>query len=335
MMQKLSIFSFLIIVLYSVVSCTNNKFQVNVNEHIETKVYRFDQELMQIDTSNINNEIDNLYSKYPLFFPAYTYGVIGIGGRELRDFSTNLIRFVSNNISQEVYQEVQKKYNDISDVKKDLDKALSYYHYYFPNEVIPEIYFMQSGFNQRIIVDSSFIGIALDMCLGKDSKYYNQLALPAYIKLKMNKESISIDALRGQAWASFAFDGEDNLASNIIYEGKIQYFLDAMFPDKTDAQKLSYSENDIKWVNAHEEDIWAVILQDEMLYQTDQMKIKNMIGNAPFTQAFGNNSPAKIGVWLGWRIVKAYMNEHPEVTLQELMNNKDYISILNESNYKP
>ena len=103
----------------------------------------------------------------------------------------------------------------------------------------------------------------------------------------------------------------------------------------TSLRCMSYTEQNIKWLDNNEENIWNAVIQEEMLYQSDHMKIKNMIDNAPFTQAFGNDSPSKVGIWLGWRIVKSYMKENPEVTIQELMLNKDYIGILNESNYKP
>ena len=335
MMQKIFSFSFLLIVVGFLNSCTENHFDVDAVTQIEINAYRFDQDLMRIDTANMEQDIDELYQKYSHFFSAYSYGVLGIGGREMEDFSTNLKRFVSNSITKEVYQEIQQQFKDNSDIKQEIEKALSYYHYYFPEEDMPNLYFMQSGFNQKIIVDSLVIGVALDMCLGADSKYYQQLALPDFLRNKMTKESIALDAMRGMAWSNYTFEGEANLASNMIYEGKIQYLLDALFPFKSDAEKLSYSKGDLTWVDEHESEIWDAIIQDEMLYQTDHMQIKNMINNAPFTQAFGNSSPERIGVWLGWRIVTSYMDEHPEVSLQELIANKDYTAILNESNYKP
>lgn len=316
-------------------ACSDNKFDVNIDKKVDLEIVRFDQELMQVDTSEIQSAIDVWYQKYPIFFPTYTYGVLGIGGREQKEFSDFLISFVSNSITQEVYQEIQKQFPDVSDVKSALEDALSHYNYYFPSEQIPTVYFFQSGFNQRIIVDSLVLGVALDMCLGADNHYYKQLALPPYIAKKMNKDAIALDAMRAFAWSNFTFKGDDNLASNMVYEGKIQYLLDALFPTKSDAEKLSYSEKEIQWLEANKEDIWSAIIQEEMLYQTDRMKIKNMIKDAPFTQSFGNKSPSKIGVWLGWEIVKSYMDEHPKISLQDLMHNDNYIEILNESNYKP
>jgi len=321
--------------LFLLFSCSNNSFDIKLNQTVTVKQIRFDQELMQVDTSKIEDAIDVFYKKYPVFFPSYTYRVLKIGGRENKAFSYELKRFISDQTMNAVYREIEEKYEDVSDITNQINEALSYYHYYFPKERIPNLFYMQSGFNQRIIVDSLVLGVALDMCLGADNDYYKQLALPEYMRRKLNRENIALDAMKGMAWSNFPFDAEDNLACNMIYEGKIQYFMDALFPKKEENLKFAYTKEDLKWLNLHEKEIWNAVIQGEMLYQTDRMKIKNMIDNAPFTQAFGNNSPSKIGIWLGWKIVKSYMESHPELTLQELMKRNDYIDILNESNYTP
>lgn len=335
MKSKILNFSLFLILLLGISACNNHPFDIALDQEIETQAYRFDQELMQTDTSKMTEAIDLYYQKYPIFFPTYTYGVIKAGGMERINFPNELKRFISDPTMHEVYLEIQKQFENVDDIKQEIDKALSYYHHYFPEEAIPELFFIQSGFNQRIIIDSLVLGVALDMCLGANSDYYKQLSLPIYMSKKLNRENIAIDAMRAMAWSNFTFDGEDNLASNMIYEGKIQYFLDALFPNEPISKKLAYTESDLAWVNANNEEIWSTIIQGEMLYQTNYMKIKNMIDNAPFTQAFGNNSPSKIGVWLGYEIVKSYMDEHPEISVQNLMMTKDYVGILNESNYKP
>jgi len=46
-------------------------------------------------------------------------------------------------------------------------------------------------------------------------------------------------------------------------------------------------------------------------------------------------SPGEVGNWMGWQIVKSYMNRHPETTLQELVALDDMQEILSKSRYKP
>ena len=46
-------------------------------------------------------------------------------------------------------------------------------------------------------------------------------------------------------------------------------------------------------------------------------------------------SPGRIGNWVGWKIVKKYMNKHSNVSLHELMSEKNAQQILSKSGYKP
>jgi uncharacterized protein YjaZ len=55
----------------------------------------------------------------------------------------------------------------------------------------------------------------------------------------------------------------------------------------------------------------------------------------PATLEVGEKCPGRIGQWVGWEIVKSYMNSHEEVTLQELMQSNDAEKIFKESKYKP
>jgi hypothetical protein len=48
-----------------------------------------------------------------------------------------------------------------------------------------------------------------------------------------------------------------------------------------------------------------------------------------------NESAPKLGVWVGWQMVKRYMQENKGISLQQLMAEKDPQKILNMSKYKP
>jgi hypothetical protein len=65
------------------------------------------------------------------------------------------------------------------------------------------------------------------------------------------------------------------------------------------------------------------------------MSIKRFIDDGPFTASFTEESPARTGVWLGWQVVRSYMKQHPEVKLTDLMDNKDFQGMLNQSGYQP
>jgi len=72
------------------------------------------------------------------------------------------------------------------------------------------------------------------------------------------------------------------------------------------------------------------------LYDTDQKLIPRFINPAPFSKFYleiDNESPGKVGSWIGWQIVRSFM-ENNDVSLQQLlqMDNKE---LFEKSKYKP
>ena len=67
------------------------------------------------------------------------------------------------------------------------------------------------------------------------------------------------------------------------------------------------------------------------------MKIQKYLTEAPFTPGIGekNESAPKLGIYIGWQIVKKYMKKNEDVSLQDLMKNANYQEILTRSKYKP
>ena len=56
----------------------------------------------------------------------------------------------------------------------------------------------------------------------------------------------------------------------------------------------------------------------------------------PSAAGMSDESPGEVGTWMGLQIVKSYMAQHPEVTLDKLIAMQiDEQKILQESKYKP
>jgi len=316
-------------------SCTKNPYQINVEKKINTQYVRFDQLIMSIDSTNFETQLSGFEKNHEPFFSIYTHAVLSIGGTEVKSFGDYFLSFLSNPITRNVNADIQKTFPDVESLQKQIDEALSYYLYYYPEHSVPKIYYFQSGFNQRFIVDSALLGIALDMSLGANSSYYKQLGLPDYLSQKLDPKTIGVEGIKAYVSSDFPFEGEDNLASHMIYQGKLYVLLNALFPNIEDYERFMYTPEQWAWLEKFEKNMWDVIIRQEMLYETDHMKIKNMMDESPFTQIFGNMSAPRAGAWIGWQIVKSYQKNHPEVSLQVLLANRDLISILNQSQYQP
>ena len=122
----------------------------------------------------------------------------------------------------------------------------------------------------------------------------------------------------------------------MIFEGKKMYLLDLYLPTISDQEKIGYSSDKFNWANANEQQIWMYFIDRKILFSTDFNLNARFLENGPFSKFYmeqDNLSPGKIGVWLGWQIVRSFMEKN-DVSLQELLKmNED--EIFKKSNYKP
>ena len=81
--------------------------------------------------------------------------------------------------------------------------------------------------------------------------------------------------------------------------------------------------------------MWQYLLEHDLLFETDQLVIRKLTGEAPFTTYYTNESPGRASVWIGFRIVESYMMKNPGVKIEDLMNNTDVQGLLEKAKYSP
>ena len=127
------------------------------------------------------------------------------------------------------------------------------------------------------------------------------------------------------------------LLDEMIYYGKVLYFNDLMIPFKSESERIGYTDEELKWAQANESYIWRYFVERELLYSTDSKLPNRFINPAPFTKFYleeiDSESPGRLGQYMGWQIVRAYM-ENNDVTLKELLVNSSE-AIFNNSKFKP
>lgn len=328
----------LLVFVLSFVACNRNSLKVDISAvDKEIEVVPFGDKLFNIQNQDTLIVLGNLHNKYPDFFNLFTYRIIRIGGMGDEQFLQMMKLFLTDTMVVDAKAETDEKFEDFSDIEKGLKKAFKYYNYHFPEKELPTIYTYVSGFNQSVVTAGNIIGISLDKYLGRDCEYYRELSTtPSYKIFNMHEGRILPDV--AYAWGITEFENnvpESNLLANMIQKGKIMYLVDAMLPDVEDSLKIGYSSKQLKWCYNNELAMWTYLIERKMLYTTKRMNIVRYINDSPTTSGFPLDSPGRTGIWIGWQIVRQYMKKHPEITLPELMKNKDYQMILNESEYDP
>lgn len=244
--------------------------------------------------------------------------------------------FITDYNMNQVYKAVNKTFNNIDTLKLKITDAFRYFKYYFPNLPLPIVITYISGFNQSIVTTDTILGIALDKFLGSDCAFYDRLGINNYMKYNMYKERIPVDCAKAWVLTQFPMsDSANNLLANMIYLGKVMYVTKMLMPFEPDSIITGMSLHHLEWCTKNEEKMWAYLVENKILFKTDYLTIDKFVNEGPYTKDFGRNSPARAAVWLSFQIINEFMKHCPNLNLQELMKDNDYLKILRLSKYKP
>ncbi|MGZ2370850.1 gliding motility lipoprotein GldB [Ancylomarina sp. YFZ004] len=316
------------------VACQSNKLKVDVsNIDLEIKIDRFEKKLFDLKNGS---SFEDFKQNYPRILRLYSEKVIGLGSVDDLNYFQYLNKFLNDSTMNLVANRIDSIFPNLDNQEEELTDGFKHLKYYYPEAKIPMIFSQLSGFNQSIVVDEGMIGVSLDKYLGVDCDFYALLSRPVYLRENMTANRIAQDIFLAYGLTEFPFKSKaQNLMEQMIYQGKILYFLQALLPEKAEFDIMKYSKEKHQWCVDNESQVWAYLIEQKHLFSTQNSMARNYINDAPFTTGMPKESPGRIGTWIGLQIVKSYMAKHSELSIPELMTNNDYAAILRESAYQP
>lgn len=311
--------------------------QISVDIHIE----RFDQHLGDLSVDSIVAKNQIWQQMFNPFYTDFMVQMLEVGDPKDSLYVSQVLREVVQKTDFiDLAAAVEYKFPNLDREEKELSEAFRFLKYYFPHYEIPDFYSFFSGFAVQTPIGSEYIGIGLDMFLGADSEFYPAIlgSIPKYISQRFTPENIVPRVIEAVVRIDLLPEevGGGSTLQHMIYHGKVLYALDCILPYVADSLKIGYTDSQQQWAQAYQEDIWAWFLSEELLYSTDYLRIQKYFSEMPFTAELGENneSAPKLGSYLGWQIVRKYMNKHPEVTLAALFENKNAQEILEQSKFR-
>jgi hypothetical protein len=322
-----------------IVSCNRNPYNVNVSSiKVNIGIKRLEMDLFGADPATLVSRLPEIKTKYAGFLQLFSY-VINTGDINDPGFGESLERFSTDKQNNEVYELTMKVYPGVENIRTGLENAFRHYKYYFPGKKVPEVYTCITGFNNSIITGDSVLGIGLDRYLGSDCKYYPALEIYNYMAARMTPDYIVPDCIYGWGASEWDFSSmkyvPENVLAEMIHEGKLKYFEKCMMPDTPDEILFGFNGSQMKFCRNNEGLMWQYLIEHDLIFSSDQLVIRKLIGDAPFTTYFSNESPGRAAVWTGFRIIESYMKKNPGLSLGDLMNNTDIQSILEKAKYNP
>lgn len=237
----------------------------------------------------------------------------------------------------QLFSEVDKVFKDFDETENEIESLFNHIKYYFPEFIVPRVITTTNDvdYRSKVIITDSIDVIALDTYLGSEHPFYDNI--PVYLKTNFDKKQVVVDLAQAYAEKYIYQPKRKSLLDEMIYFGKELCFKDAVIPFKTDAERIGYSQSQLDWVKNNEAYIWRYFVERELLFSTDSKLPSRFINSVPFSKFFlediDANSPGRVGQYIGWQIVRAYMKEH-KVPLNDMLI-KSSEEIFNNSKFKP
>ncbi len=285
---------------------------------MEVTVDRFD--LKFYDTQR---PLRQLKQQYPYFFPVqYTDAF----WQERR----------VDTLQQEIMEQVRLVFPNMDKETEDIALLFKHLTYYFPDFEQPKVLTVVSdvGYENKVIYADSLMLVSIDTYLGKDNLLY--VGIPEYKRKNMDRSQITSDMVVSYVIPLIPPPKERTLLAQMIYSGKILYLKDVLLPFCEEHQRIGYTAQELQWAKENEDPIWRYLVERDLLFDADPKLYQRFIADAPFTKFYleiDNESPGRLGQWLGWQIVRSCMDNN-SVPLQELLSTPAQ-ELFNKARYKP
>lgn len=303
------------------------------------EVQRFDRDLFTMDTTQMVASLDSLQEKYGSFLNDYLFNILGLTPEP--DSVPAKVKLFMHDY-RPIYDSVQQHFPDTKAVEKEVLRGMKLMRHYFPAYKLPEkmICFVGPMDGVSNVITASGLTVGLQQGLGKDFSLYHseyvQQIYPEYISRRFEPAYIPVNCMRNLIedcfWTRNA--GNPPLIEQMVELGKRLYVLDLLLPESADSVKTGYTQAQLDGCYENEALIWNYFVRNDLLYITDPLQTRDYVEDGPKTAALGEDSPGKIGQFVGWQIVKKWMENHANVTPKQLMETPAR-QIFEEAKYKP
>ena len=314
-------------------ACKYDPLNVDASEtKIDLNFVNMDSLLFQANDDQLLELHQRFKEEIPEIYEYQLGYCIGISDLNDTAFVNSMRSFLADPYIKRVEERISDQFKDLSTHRNEIYSGFQHLKFHLPKVKIPEsVVFMNSFFASNAFSTERQIGVGLERYLGKETDVILELpgdSFYQWMKDGLDERYLSRDALCSWIMTHIVEDVSGNLAEQMIRWGKVIYLTEAAFPEKDKSILLRYSEEGMKWALDQERDIWDYLVREKLLFKIDERFKINMLNEGPFTVGLPEKGPDRLGQFIGWRMVRKYM-EIKRVSVEELINTP-YTAILAE-----
>lgn len=329
----------LLILILIFAACTSKKKIPDVsNIKIDLRTIHFEKAFFAVDTNHIDTSLQQLSNKYKGFTQDFLFNILGTQPN-IDSAGKDVKLFISSYKS--LYDTAQQLYQNFNNAENEIYQGLQFVHHYFPKYILPKqiITFIGPINSYGNIITQDGLAVGLQLYMGKNYSLYQteacQNLYPAYVSRRFEAAYIPVNCIKNIIDDLYPnkINGK-SLIEQMVEAGKRLYLLDAFLPNTADTLKTGYTATQLAACFSNEQNIWTYFIENNLLYETDPNKTAVYVNDGPNTPEINEATPGFIGQFVGWQIVKKWMEKKDKVTLQQLLQTPNK-QLFEEAKYKP
>lgn len=254
-------------------------------------------------------------------------------------YQKGITDFASQTYIKRTEKVLKESFGDLSRHEQIISSAFARLHFHFKNLEIPkDIIFANSNFNYNATCYKNSILVGLERYMGGENpviiETLNPTDFPEWIRKGMNEEFMDRDVL--SSWISTLLVPETNRyhIEEMIRWGKVHLITEMSLRIENKEIEtemiLRWTKKQYEWAKTNEGKFWKYLMDEELLYDGNEKNRAFLINNGPYTIGLPEESPDRMGQYLGYTMVKDYVfNEGIAI---ETLPSIDYRKILKSYN---
>ncbi|MDG1147554.1 MAG: DUF2268 domain-containing putative Zn-dependent protease [Crocinitomicaceae bacterium] len=313
-----------ILILTLINSCDRNRLDIDASQvKVDIGYTDMDEVIFKSDSIRLMNKHQEFKKELQEIYDYQVGFCLKIGNVSDSMFYTSIQEYRKDRYIQELESEIQRCFADKSKYEEIIRDGFRHLKFHLPNKKQPKnIVFFNSLFRSGVFCTENEIGIGMDWFLGDSNRVIQKLpsnSFFSWMKEGMNERYLERDVIAGWVETHYVDPSEGTLVEHMIRWGKVLSLTEAAYPKFDPSIILRYSVEDYQWALDNEYQYWKYLVKQKLLFKTNDRTTNNMISEGPFTAGLPDqDSPDRLGQFLGYRMVKNYMN-NCEITVEEML----------------
>ncbi len=295
------------------------------------EIHRFEQLLFSTPTAQLKQVLEEQKA-------TYNTPLLNVASDDPQ-YIAMVADFVADPIVSNIHRITDSIYHDLDWLEQELGDALARAHEICPEVEYDRIYTLITAdfqdYPSRVFCYGKDMAISIDRYAVGEMADMQHFGMPSYLVNLCQRQYIVPDCMAAAVASHVAMPAhQPTFLDQAIADGKVLYLMELSLPSAHDTLLLRYTSGQLKWMQDNVSNVWGWLIGNNILYSNDHTQLRNLLDDAPKTNAFGEGSAPRTGAYIGWQIVRKYMKKSG-ATMSDLLADTDSRRILNQSGWRP